>query len=225
MTKVPKFNARLAIFDLDGTLIHFEHDFIFEKLLAYLPGHGYGHITRAELERLFSENRLFDFVPEKDRHSFGHVFFQGIDLSEVPKAQVLDGAPEVLAMLVERGLKVAIATARAEMREDFKDELRALGVLKHISIVSTRDPHDPHWRDKRGQLKAVCSEADIVPAHALMAGDMPEDIRAAHLAGLGHGIGLLSGGIRAEVLQAEKPHVILPSISSIPEYLSSLARR
>lgn len=215
------FIPRLAIFDLDGTLIHFEHDYVFTKAKEILPQLGYPDITAQDLERRFADNRMFDFVPDNERTVFAIKFWNHFKHSENPPTRILDGAAETLAKLADKHMTIAIATARSELPDEFKQELKALGILKFVSHISVRNRADTNWTDKREQLAEVCKQSQHEPQYAFMAGDMPEDIRAAHAAKLGHSIALLSSGVRAATLEVEKPHVILQSIKELPEYLTN----
>ena len=212
-------NFDLAIFDLDGTLIHMNHDFFFEQALSVIKKLGYPHLTRADLEGCAFNNDFYAFVPQDSREEFRHAFHELFDESAIPPAQPFDGALDALDHLASQGLHITIATARKAQAHELRVALAHTGFLKYVSIITTRGPQIRSWVDKAEQILSICHELQIEPQRAFMVGDAPIDITSAKKVGMGLAIALLSGGMQAEILHRFKPDLLLPDVTHLREHL------
>lgn len=212
-------NYKLAIFDLDGTLIEFEDEYFYPEALKIISHLGYPQITKADLQENWSHNNFFGFVPEEQRQEFAHSFHEIYDEDTLPPPRPFAGTVETLEHLLQHDIKIAIATARTSMAEELEMSLHGSGLLKYISLVSTRGPVIRSWRDKTEQILSVCRDLSILPEFAFMAGDAPVDIISAKQAKIALSIALLSGGIRKEVLKGTHPDLILDDVSQIRHHI------
>lgn len=220
--KFMPFTPRLSIFDLDGTLIDYEHEFLFNEAERILPLVGLGHISKEDFINQFEHDHLFGFLTNEDeRRAMEEHFWKHIWVHERPDPKAIEGVIETLDSLATRGIKLAIATARAQLEEHLKEELQHTGLLKWVDIITSRDTHDDPWRDKRKQIVLACKHASSAPEDSFMIGDSPSDIWSANAVQIGCSIAVRTGRIRDEVLKKENPHAILNHagevISLIPE--------
>lgn len=213
------FVPKLVIFDLDGTLIDYEHEHLFSEMVRILPSIGYPEITRQKLEELFSHDDLFGFIKPGEEAAFEKTFWPLLNKHSHPGPREVHGAIGVLAYLIENDIKAAIATARDAIPEELKIELKGTGLLPYVSIVAAREKKELSWRDKAPQLKFVLNSLTIDPKASFMVGDNPSDIQSAKSVGLGASIAVLSGGIREEVLKRYDPDVILKDIVGLPDII------
>lgn len=206
---------KLAVFDLDGTLIHYEFDIFFEQSMSILPQLKYGHITREELHHFFTLYDFFGFVPQEERESFEEGFWSMWTHEHHLPLRPFEDTAQVLDELLTQDKKIAIATARNALPDAISEKLQRAGLLRYIHQVSTKHACALPWWNKTAQLEAVCKEMGVSPSDSFMVGDTPPDISSAKLVGFGNTIALLSGGIRREVLEKEDPDKILEGIGEL----------
>lgn len=206
---------RLAIFDLDGTLIEFHHTYLFEQAQMILPRLGFEDVKRELLKHLFSEFDFFGFSPATRRAEVEKGFWELFDIKNFPPPVLIDGVLEVLEDLASVGLHTAIATARAESEEMLMGRLKGTGLLKYIDVVCTRQSDEIHWTDKTGTIKTCLNRCGCSPNQAFMVGDIPPDIQSAKATGLALAIAVESGGIGAHVLRKAEPDFLLSSLKGL----------
>lgn len=213
-----KFELKLAIFDLDGTLIHMEHEYFIEKSMRVLPELGFPDVTREEYSKHLYSHDTFGFVPEEIKEVTVEKFWKIWDASDAPPPRPISGAAEALGQLSRFGAKIALATARNSPTHKLEKLLENTGFMDHFSKISTW-ALEPTWRDKVEQLKRVCSDLGVHPSGAFMAGDMISDITSAKSAGIGMSIGLLSGGVGRRYFEEAGADLILDDLTLIPRAL------
>lgn len=212
----------LALFDLDGTLIHHEEDYFYGLFSNIMEELGREPTSPERFQDLISHHNFFLDISDSERKKVESAFWQRFEqIVEHPKARLLDGSMETIEHFVSAGSKVAIVTARTHLPEDVEHHLAHTGLLKHIDVLSTLG--EPHLRQynskpdlKVSQILSVCKKIGIDPQKSFMAGDTPTDITSGHLAGVNLVIGLLSGGIKRELLEQVEPHIILEHVGNIP---------
>lgn len=210
-----KFDLKLAIFDLDGTLIHMEHEYFIEKSMRVLPELGFPDLTREEYAKHLYSHDTFGFVPPELKEATIEKFWKIWDSSDAPPPRPISGAHEALEKIANSGAKIALATARNSPSHKLEKLLENTGFMDHFCVVSTW-ALEPTWRDKVAQLKKVCVELDVEPRNAFMAGDMISDITSAKSAGIGLSIGLLSGGLKARYFEDAGANLVLEDLTLIP---------
>lgn len=213
-------SLKLAIFDLDGTLIDPKVDIFLEHTLEILPQFGYPNITLEDLSDYYRNFNIWGFVPEADRDQFESKFWDALNKRHLRDPEPIQGVHELLDTLLSRGIKIAIATARDTLPVDLKRELLASGLMKYIDVVTTRGNNSvKHWHDKTAQILEACQHAGLDPHVSFMAGDTPSDITSARAVGVGAAIGVLSGGIDESLLIRSGAHLVLPTIFDLIEHL------
>jgi phosphoglycolate phosphatase-like HAD superfamily hydrolase len=216
---MPFFPA-LVIFDLDGTLIDYEHEFLYREFLGIVRQHGLDQITEEIVASHHSRDDLFGCIPgEAKRIAIERAFVENFRDHQKPPARLLPGAIETLDYLATRKVQLAIATARAELPDSIRENLRHTGLLRWIDCITARSCRTLPWRDKSEQILAACQHAAVSAGDSFMVGDNPSDSVSAHAAGVGGVIAVRTGKIVDELLKKAKPHLILNTVGEIPDSL------
>lgn len=214
------FFPHLAIFDLDGTLIDYEHDFLYTEVLRVIRTFGLNHITEETLAFHHHRDDMFGCIESADLRSAIEAAFVNQFREEVkPAARLLPGALETLDYLATRNVSLAIATARAQLPESIREDLQHTGLLKRIDCIASRSCRTMTWRDKSQQIRTACQHAAVPPDQSFMVGDNPSDSVSARAAGIGGIIAVRSGYVIDELLLQPDPHHLLDSVRDIPDIL------
>lgn len=215
---------KLSLFDLDGTLVHHDHDFFYPQFVKLYDALGRRAPSRGEFDVMARRQHLFRDIPEGERAAFEESFWRLFDKIGFPDAVLIDGTLEVLDRLLTGGSRIAIVTARTHLPEDVERCLQKTGMLKYISVISTL--YDPALVDdysgpglKKKQILEVCRKMQIAPGESMIAGDSPTDITSGRLAGVSLTVGLLSGGLEEMLIKAAEPHLLLESVAVLPAHL------
>jgi phosphoglycolate phosphatase-like HAD superfamily hydrolase len=209
------FNPGLVIFDLDGTLIEFPHDYLYEQTAQIIEELSWPQVEKRVLEDHFSAFDYFGFVAENLRDLFIERFAQRFDHACFPAAVPFDGAADVLQKLKNKGIHVGIATARSCSEQELRRQLQHTGFLDAISVIALRTSSDGDWMDKANQILSICQQLEIRPEKTIMIGDVPPDITSARQIGVGFTVAVLSGGIREDVLKEACPDLLLGGVGEL----------
>lgn len=219
-----EFDPRLFIFDLDGTIIEFHHDYLFSQTEQILPALGHAPVPRDTLEECFSAFDFFRFVADEMRDQFIAHFWANFDWEGFPAPRLIPGAYQAVERITAAGIPVSIATSRFMEVSQLKSDLSPTGILPFISHVVSRNSDHIHWTDKRGLITEVCNLHQVDPKDAVMVGDIPTDVTSAHDCGIGLTVAVLSGGVREEVLLQAKPDIIVNDINALSNLINPKQR-
>lgn len=200
---------RLAVFDMDGTLVHHEVDYFVVEFLRIAPIVGLHGFDAAAVLRGLQQNNLFSANPELEPE-----FWREFDNLEIPPMRPIEGALETLRSCVEWGLRVAVATARPLHSDVISEKLDQTGLLEHISFISTW--HGMEWTDKTKQLAQLCELLKIAPEESAMCGDSPMDVLGARALNFQLNIGLGTSYLNPEILKGAEPMYFVDSIAEVP---------
>jgi len=204
----------LIIFDLDGTLIEFHQEYLFEQTFKILEELKHPPVEKSILKHHFSMFDYFAFVTERQEH-FVETFWTSFDWENFPKPKNIPNALELLDQLTNAGYSMAIATARLTTETALRQELAHTKLLDFISHVSTRNSETVDWKDKTEMILGVCKAHNVPPERTVMIGDVPADIQSAKQVRIGLSIAVKSGGIKEEVLAATSPDYIIETIADL----------
>lgn len=175
-----------ALFDMDGLLIDSEAVYIkayqdaaaeigVEITLALC--HAMVGVPRRECEEMIQEH----YGPDFDVPVFQACFRRHTARHMEERVPVKPGAPELLAFLKERGLKLGVATSA--QRASVERYLGRSGLIDHFAAIATRadiqrpKPHPDVYLEAARRL-------GVEPARCLAFEDSNIGIAAAHAAGM-----------------------------------------
>lgn len=205
----------LILFDLDGTLVEFHYDYLFDQADLILSRLGEEPVLRDVLRRHFSEFDFFQFVPEEKREWFIGHFWSNFDWTNFPKPRILPGVDVLLEQIWGSNRSAGVVTSRAVAREQLHADFRETGILERMAFVRTRTADHLHWSDKRDSIGSIIAESKLPPERIAMIGDIPPDISSARAHGLGLTVAVLTGGLQRSVLEQARPDLILNSVADI----------
>jgi len=213
------------IFDLDGTLVDSAPD-LRQALNAMLKGFGRREMALEEVKRMVGDGmiplvaRAFETtggVP-KDFDSFAcaQIFIAHYRNLKADPAQIYPHARATLEKYHDAGVRLGICTNKQEAAT--VKLLEDLGLMRYFAFIAGGDTfpaHKPHPDHVRGVIQRL----DTVAAHCAMVGDSPNDVLAAHGAGIPcivvtHGYGMDVGNLGADHL--------IDSFKELPKVLEKL---
>jgi HAD superfamily hydrolase (TIGR01509 family) len=174
---------RTVLFDLDGTLIdHFAA--IHRSYVHTLPQLGLPAPTLAQVRAAVGgglENAMLNFVPEARLAEALKIFRAFWDVHMLEDVEPLPGAVELLRALPSRGIVCAVLTNKhGPSSRAICDHLRLTPYLSAI-VGAT----DTAWLKPQPEFtRHVLTLLHAEPSAALLVGDSPYDVQAAHSAGL-----------------------------------------
>lgn len=210
--------AELFMFDLDGTLVEFHHNFLFHEAERIIKLLGHPPVPKSELESGF---RIFDFFRFVNKEivaleEFRESFWKHFRSHEIPAPVLLREVKETLSILKNNGKKLALVTSRHEPTEKIRQTLSDCQILEFFDSVVSKTSHEHFWADKCPQITKTLENLKVPASKAVMVGDVPWDASSGRLSGVSVVISLLSGGLDRTVLEAENPDFLLDGVHQIP---------
>jgi len=178
---------KAVIWDLDGTLIHFNIDFrrARKSAINVLITHG------MPKKMLSVRNSILDTVKD-GREYFENLGFEAekikkiikqvdrevikIEYEAAIKASIINGIDRVLEFIKGKNLKQAIFTFNTN--ENAKISLETVNLINYFEFIAGRDdvekpkPHPDH-------LLHICEKLEVVPSEIIVIGDTYRDIDGA----------------------------------------------
>jgi HAD superfamily hydrolase (TIGR01509 family) len=215
---------RLAIFDVDGTLVDstYHHAFAWQRAFR---AHGLvvpmWRIHRAigkggdrlvpDLVGEEVERREGDRLREDQKQRYAEL---------IDEVEPLEGAHELIAACTQRGWRVALASSgRADEVEHYLRLLDADGLPD--AVVSSADVETSKPAPDVLALAREQAAPDVPPSAALMVGDAIWDCEAARNAGMTP-VGVLCGGFGREELEAAGAVAVFETLVELREALDGL---
>jgi phosphoglycolate phosphatase len=218
---------KLCVFDLDGTLVTAEIDFL--------------AMRRAIRDLFIDQGFPVEILPMNStqdllRSAFAHAHEKGMTIIEISqlrdqayqvaveeewkgarKAKLVPGSLESLQELRNRRIEVAILTNDNAQCADYL--LSKFGLLRFVSLVISRD-EAPHMKPATDGLEIILEHFKIAPAEAIFIGDSTIDVLTARKLGM-KCIGRISKVRTAEELLTEGAVVAFPTLTELIPYLDS----
>ena len=175
--------TKIVLLDMDGTLVdHFEticrcYQYAAEKMGKTPPT--YDQVKRevggsmpVTIRRFFSDDELEE-AKSHWNHRFDEIHLEGVIL--------LKGARELLQALSKRGIDAAVFTNKGGSHS--RNIIETLGLADSFKLVLGAD--DTAYRKPQPELsKIVLERLGVEAADAILIGDSPFDIDAAHCVGM-----------------------------------------
>lgn len=211
---------KLAIFDLDQTLLNTLHRFhrIFNLALKHF---GATEISWEEFMEEYKNDNLNRFIPVKPR-IFWDYFLEHYNDIVCVEDTLVPGADEALEYIKkEKKAKVAIITGRIVPKDYVWDDLRRFNIERYVDFVYTRKDN---YEDgvKRAQLiKEAMSKFNSSPPETIFVGDYWPDMQSGREAGV-ITIGVLTGYESEEKLKRNGADYVIESVKYLPKLLKEL---
>ena len=218
-------DLRLAVFDLDGTLIDSAGSIV-EGIQACWQACGFPDVDPLHVRRVIGlpwDQSMQVLLPGSGERELGLVRAYYDDVvagrrTPPPRREPpFAGACETLGTLADAGFLLAIVTSRGSHR--VHDILAACGIAERFLTVKTVD-HGPGKPNPYLLLQAM-SEAGVSPERTVMVGDTTYDILMARAAGT-HGVGVSWGVHEMGELVAAGAHRVVDRFEDIPPIVRAL---
>jgi len=205
--------ARVAIlFDIDGTLLITggagarSWRLAFEEL--YRVPADIGAFSDAGMTDPEVGRRTFVAVlgREPERHEFARLLERRLHylhraVAESPDYRVLGGVAALLPQLLEEGLMLGLVTGNVEAAAHIKLHRGRLNRFFSFGGYGSDSPDRAELTRAALRRASLVYGEEVLPAQALVVGDTPHDVQAAHSAGLSC-VGVGSHHFSAEQLRA-----------------------
>ncbi|MGD6806007.1 MAG: HAD family hydrolase [Candidatus Bathyarchaeia archaeon] len=214
----PKFKAKAIFLDLDGTLVDSTSAYIEAAKIAFRSVGKIPPRTEVllELPKRVEQYRSLDDITEGTTAEFLPVYFHAYHSITEKETKLLPNVEATLACLSAKA-KLALITMRHVPNEVLQKELDTHGIAKYFTHIFTALDTDKPKPSPEALIRCV-KALDIDMGECLMAGDSVNDLRAGKAAGT-KTVAFLSGLYSREELLQEKPDLILPDISKLPEHI------
>jgi HAD superfamily hydrolase (TIGR01509 family) len=205
----------IAILDIDGTLVdtNYQHAIAWYRafrrhgiVLAVWRIHRHLGMGGDQVVQALTDERTENELGDSVREAEKELYFQLID-----EVEPMDGARELIADLGRRGHVVVLASSAKE------DE-----VEHYLDLLDARDLADA-WTTS-ADVEATKPAPDLVDSalgkvggsadDAVMIGDTPWDVKAAHRAGVGT-LAVLTGGFAIEELRESGARDVYESVADL----------
>lgn len=215
---------RAVIFDVDGTLVD-SNELHAQAWQRAFVAHGF-RIGVADVLPVIGKGgdklvpTLVPGVSEDVQKQLAET--SGRELTALLRSrglQPLPGATIIWKVLRERNIRAAIASSAK--RKDFAliDELSGLRLADQVEVVVLGDEVEES-KPEPDIVAVAAQKLGVAPGDAVMVGDTPYDMEAAHRAGV-TGVGVLTGAHGPAALRASGATFVFPSVK---EFAAALAR-
>ena len=129
--------------------------------------------------------------------------------------KLYDGILQLLHSLQVAGVKLGLVTSKSRYTAQMAFDLTGIGCYFDATVCADESPRNKPSPDP---ILLCLERLGVNPAEAAYVGDAPADIQAALAAGV-RAVGVTWGVFEAATLEAEKPDVLVHTVSELGEVL------
>jgi HAD superfamily hydrolase (TIGR01549 family) len=204
--------------DLDGTIVDSTGAYIEAARIAFQAMGKKTPKTKVLLEipKRIEQHLTINDITYGNTKEFLQVYLKTYYSVTEVKTKPMPNVSETLQTLSEKA-KLALITMRHCPNQVIQKELDYFGIAKYFThIVTAMDTSKPK---PSPEALIRCVEAlDLEMCDCIIAGDSVNDVRAGKAAGA-RTVAVLSGLFGREELVKERPDLILPDVSVLPEFI------
>lgn len=208
--------VKLAIFDLDGTLVN-AYEAIIKSVNFTLNKLGYRIISTSRIRKAVGwgdKLLLLAFVDAKDLDSALAVYRKHHKWSLKKYSRLLPYTKELLSHLADKGIKIAIASNRpTEFTEIILKHLKIKKYFDYVLCADKLRQGKPHPQI----ILNIIKKLKVDPSEVIYVGDMVIDVNTAHKAGV-RVIAVSGGSSSIAEIKKAKPYKIVKSLAFLKKY-------
>jgi len=208
---------QLVIFDLDGTLVD-AYAAVARSLNFVMRELGLARVRKGRIIRAVGwgeRHLLSQFVPSALLDRAVRMYRPHHNLSLKNGAKLMSGARPLLARLIRKGYRLAVASNRATRFT--KLVMSHLDIERYFETVLCRD-RVPRPKPFPDILNGILKKMHLNPHAAVFVGDMAVDLAAGQKAGI-RTIGISTGSHTPRELRAMKPNAMIRRLNELPDVL------
>jgi pyrophosphatase PpaX len=215
------------ILDMDGTITHFNLDFLGARRKALKELEKVNLRTPEMTEQLSIYLTLKSMKDKLDSNVFEQVraklyaILEDMELEAAKDVTLYPGAIDTLRRLRKMSLRLGIVTNNG--RPGTELTLKKYGLAEFFDAVVTRDDCE-EMKPDAGSLRKAMEELHAEPAETVYVGDSMIDIQAARAADLPM-IAVATGPYTGERLAKAEPDYLLGSINDLPALIEYLEQK
>jgi len=213
-----RWKAKGIFLDLDGTLVDSSGAYIEAGRIAFqaMKKKAPGTKVLLEIPRRIEQHLTIDDITQGDTKEFMKTYLEAYYSATEAKTKLMPNIAETLQTLSEKA-KLALITMRYCPYQVILKELDYFGIAQYFThVVTSMDTAKPK-PSPEALIKCV-KALDVEMCECIIAGDSVNDVRAGKAAGA-RTVAVLSGLFNREELAKECPDLILPNVSSLPEFI------
>jgi len=177
-------DIKLAVFDLDGTLIGAKVSFleIKEKLKEKLIKEGISESLIGDLTPMYETLYRISQKTGRDFETL-HAYLKELEIKRMDSSYLFEGSREVLEFLRENNIKIALMTRSCKAAAI--KALKMHRILEYFDLIIARDDVAvEELKPSKEQLKKVIENFSVPPTKTLVIGDHGYDIIPANELGV-----------------------------------------
>ncbi|MFX1474643.1 MAG: HAD family hydrolase [Promethearchaeota archaeon] len=218
---------KLVVFDLDGTLVTAEINFLAMRHairdlflnqgfpVEVLPMNSTQDLLRSAF--VYAQDQGMPIIELSRLRDKAYEVAMREEWKGARKAQLVPGTIETLSELERRHVDVAVLTNDNFRCTEFL--ISKFGLQRYIGLVISRD-QTPHMKPATDGLEIILQHFRVTPAEAIFVGDSTIDVLTAIKLGM-KCIGRISKVRTAEELLAEGAIAVIPSLTELIPYLDA----
>ena len=213
-----RFKAKGIFLDLDGTIVDSTAAYIEAAEIAFraIGKHAPDRAILLEIPKRVEQHLAIEDITDGCTQTFLPIFLQAYYSITEKKTKLLPNVASTLEVLSKKS-KLALITMRHVPNLVIQKELDYLGISKYFNHIMTALATSKPKPSPEALIR--CVEAlELDMCDCLIAGDSVIDMRAGKAAGA-RTVAVLSGLYSQDELAKEHPDLMLPDVTTLPNYV------